>query len=46
MTAATRKSLKENPDNFDVRKFLGAARTAVTEMVKHKIDILGSAGKI
>jgi fructose-bisphosphate aldolase class II len=46
MTAATRKNLKENPDNFDVRKFLGAARDAVTEMVKHKIDILGSANKI
>ncbi|MFH1375383.1 MAG: class II fructose-1,6-bisphosphate aldolase [Patescibacteria group bacterium] len=46
MTAAVRKNLKENPDNFDVRKFLGAARDAVTDMVKHKIDILGCANKI
>lgn len=46
MTAAVRKNLKENPENFDVRKFLGAARDAVTDMVKHKIDILGCGAKI
>lgn len=46
MTAAVRKNLAEFPENFDVRKFLGAARDAVQKMVEHKIDILGSAGKI
>jgi fructose-bisphosphate aldolase class II len=46
MTAAIRKNLQENPGNFDVRKFLGAARDAVTEMVEHKIDILGSANRV
>lgn len=46
MTAAIRKSLKENPSNFDVRKSLGAARDAVTAMVEHKIEILGCANKV
>ena len=46
MTAAVRRNLTEVPDNFDVRKFLGAARDAVQKMVEHKIDILGCAGKI
>jgi fructose-bisphosphate aldolase class II len=46
MTAAVRQNLQENPSNFDVRKFLGAARDAVTNMVKHKIDILGCANQI
>lgn len=46
MTAAVRQNLKENPANFDVRKFLGAARDAVQEMVEHKIDVLGCAGQI
>lgn len=46
MTAAMRKNLTEKPENFDVRKPLGAARDAVQKMVEHKIDILGCAGKI
>jgi len=46
MTAAVRRNLNEVPDNFDVRKFLGAARDAVQKMVEQKIDILGSANKI
>jgi fructose-bisphosphate aldolase, class II len=46
MTASMRKNFKEVPENFDVRKPLGAARDAVQKMVEHKIDILGSSGKI
>jgi fructose-bisphosphate aldolase, class II len=46
MTASMRKNLSEMPENFDVRKSIGAARDAVQDMVEHKIDILGSAGKI
>ncbi len=46
MTASMRKNLTENPENFDVRKPLGAARDAVQQMVEHKIDILGCEGKI
>lgn len=43
MTWVIRKNLSENPSNFDPRKYLGVARTAVVEMVKHKIDVLWSA---
>lgn len=46
MTAAIRKNLQAEPENFDVRKFLGAAQEAVQKMVEHKIDILGCANKI
>ncbi len=47
MTAAIRKSLTEDPANFDPRKYLGDGRTAIKEMVKHKIkDVLGSSNTI
>ncbi|MBN2259608.1 MAG: class II fructose-1,6-bisphosphate aldolase [Clostridiales bacterium] len=47
MTAAIRKSFVESPSNFDPRKYLGDARTAIKEMVKHKIvDVLGSNDKL
>jgi len=43
MTAAIRKEIVENPSNFDPRKYLGAGRTAIKEMVRHKIkNVLGS----
>lgn len=42
MTATIRKSFAENPAEFDPRKYLGPARTAIKEMVKHKIvNVLG-----
>ncbi|KAB3531624.1 class II fructose-1,6-bisphosphate aldolase [Alkaliphilus pronyensis] len=44
MTAAIRKSLKEDPGNFDPRKYLGLGRTAIKDMVLHKItNVLGSS---
>lgn len=44
MTAAIRKDLVENPSNFDPRKYLGPGRTAIKEMVQHKIkNVLGSS---
>lgn len=47
MTGAIRKNLIENPSNFDPRKYLGEGRTAIQEMVKHKIvDVLGSDNKL
>ena len=46
MTGYIRKELSEHPDNFDPRKYLGPARDAIREMVKRKIKILGSDGKI
>ncbi|MCD6435096.1 MAG: class II fructose-1,6-bisphosphate aldolase [Clostridiales bacterium] len=47
MTGAIRKHMTENPSNFDPRKYLGEGRTAIKEMVKHKIvDVLGSNDKL
>ncbi|MFW5489647.1 MAG: class II fructose-1,6-bisphosphate aldolase [Desulfovibrio sp.] len=44
MTAVVRKYLQENPAAFDPRSYLGAARTAVKDMVQHKIkNVLGSS---
>ncbi len=46
MTAVIRKTLVEKPKEFDPRKYLGPARDEIQKMVEHKIDVLGSAGKI
>ncbi|HPJ70575.1 MAG TPA: class II fructose-1,6-bisphosphate aldolase [Candidatus Mcinerneyibacteriales bacterium] len=46
MTGVIRKELTEDPENFDPRKYLGPARDAIKEMVRRKIAILGSDGKI
>lgn len=47
MTAVIRKYFKENPEEFDPRKYLGPARQAVKDMVQHKIKtVLGSSNKI
>ena len=46
MTAKVREFLANNPNEFDPRKFLGAARTELVELMKHKNEtVLGSAGK-
>ncbi len=46
MTAAIRRYMAENPSHFDPRQYLTPARTAVREMVSHKItEVLGCAGK-
>jgi len=46
MTAMIRKIFIESPKEFDPRKYLGPARDEIQKMVEHKIDVLGSAGKI
>jgi len=47
LTAAIRQSLIEDPKNFDPRKYLGAGRTAIKDMVKHKIaNVLGSSNTL
>ena len=47
MTAAVRKYLAENPSHFDPRQYLTPARTAVKEMVAHKIkEVLGWADPV
>ena len=46
MTASVRKYLAENPSHFDPRQYLAPARTAIKDMVAHKIQtVLGCAGK-
>lgn len=45
-TGMIRKALKENPSNFDPRKYLVPARTAIQEMVMHKLDILGNVNTL
>lgn len=47
MTAALRKFLAENPKEFDPRKYMGAARTTIQELVEDKIvNILGSSNSL
>jgi fructose-bisphosphate aldolase class II len=47
MTAAVRRFLAENPSVFDPRKYLGPARDAIKEMVRHKIrNVLECNNKI
>jgi fructose-bisphosphate aldolase class II len=46
MTAMIRKVMIESPKEFDPRKYLGPARDEIQAMVEHKIDILGSGGRI
>ena len=46
MTAAIRKVFIENPKEFDPRKYLGPARDALMELIKHKnMNVLGAAGR-
>ena len=46
MTASMRKYFAEHPDHFDPRQYLKPARSAIKEMVKHKlINVLGCDGK-
>jgi fructose-bisphosphate aldolase class II len=47
MTAAVRKVLYEQIEEFDPRKYLGPARDKLKELYKHKIiNVLGSVGKM
>jgi len=45
LTAKIRQVFAEKPGEFDPRKYLGPGREAITEMVKHKLHVLGCAGK-
>ncbi|MFH1868985.1 MAG: class II fructose-1,6-bisphosphate aldolase [Candidatus Omnitrophota bacterium] len=45
MTATIRKEFDTKPENFDPRNYLGPARDAIKEVVKHKLEILGCVGK-
>lgn len=46
MTSSIRKFLALNPEKFDPRGYLAEARSAINEVVKHKIkNVMGSAFK-
>ena len=46
MTASIRKHLTENPGDFDPRQYLKPARTAIQEMVAHKMrSVLNCSGR-
>lgn len=46
VTAKVREFLANDPGEFDPRKYLGAARTELIRLIKHKNEVvLGSAGK-
>ena len=45
LTAKIRQVFAEKPSEFDPRKYLGPGREAIKDMVKHKLRILGCAGK-
>lgn len=47
MTATIREYFINHPEEFDPRKYLGPARNAIMEMVKHKIkDVLGCSNSL
>ncbi|MGN1452157.1 MAG: class II fructose-bisphosphate aldolase, partial [Eubacteriales bacterium] len=47
MTGSIRKHFNEHPADFDPRKYLAPARTAIKGLVSHKIrEVLGSNDKI
>jgi fructose-bisphosphate aldolase class II len=45
LTAKIRQVYAEKPAEFDPRKYLGPGREAIKAMVKHKLHVLGCAGK-
>lgn len=47
MTASIREYFIKHPEEFDPRKYLSPARTAIKDMVRHKIkDVLGSSNTL
>jgi fructose-bisphosphate aldolase class II len=45
MTAVIRQVFAEHPKEIDPMNYLGPARDAIKEMVRHKLRVLGCAGK-
>jgi fructose-bisphosphate aldolase class II len=45
LTAKIRQVFAEKPGEFDPRKYLAPGRDAIVKMVKHKLHVLGCAGK-
>jgi fructose-bisphosphate aldolase class II len=45
LTSKIRQVFAEVPGEFDPRKYLGPGREAIKEMVRHKLHVVGCAGK-
>jgi fructose-bisphosphate aldolase class II len=45
LTAKIREVFWTKPGEFDPRKYLAPGRKAITDMVRHKLQVLGCAGK-
>lgn len=45
MTSTIREFFVEEPAKFDPREYMGPGRAAVKELVKHKMQVLNTAGK-
>jgi fructose-bisphosphate aldolase class II len=45
LTSKIRQVFAEKPNEFDPRKYLGPGRDAIKAMVKHKLHVVGCAGK-
>jgi fructose-bisphosphate aldolase class II len=46
-TAGIRKSLIENPENVDMRKYNGEGMTLIKQVVKNKMDnVFGSSNRV
>ncbi|MGI6284234.1 class II fructose-1,6-bisphosphate aldolase [Neomoorella humiferrea] len=43
---AMRRALADNPEEIDPRKVLGPARDAATSVIRHKMRVFGSAGRL
>ncbi len=44
-TVGVREAFQANPKEFDPRKWMGPARDVMSEIVAHKLQVLGAAGK-
>ncbi|EYB69555.1 fructose-1,6-bisphosphate aldolase [Deinococcus phoenicis] len=45
MTTGVREVLQKNPKEFDPRKIFGPARDLMSQVIEHKLRVLGSVGK-
>jgi len=45
MTATIREFFMTEPAKFDPREYMGPGRAAIKELVKHKMEVLGTAGR-
>ncbi|GAA5513148.1 fructose-bisphosphate aldolase [Deinococcus carri] len=45
MTTAVREVLQKTPKEFDPRKIFGPARDLMSQVIEHKLRVLGSVGK-